>query len=123
MIGISISIFAFYFFFVLNSPKTKNNKDNKKESHQSVKPTPSKFDVFVRTLTGKLITIEVDGTCTIAQIKQKINEQLETIAEKQRLVFAGKQLEDHRSLDDYGIAKESTIHWVMTGCIGRRQSD
>ena len=73
----------------------------------------TKMQIFVKTLTGKTVTLDVKSNETIENLKLQFQAKEGTPPDQQRMIFAGKQIEDHRTLADYAIPHQAIIHLVL----------
>ena len=109
-ITLSLLLFA---FFSLTGLKATANSLQKKSTINSAGMKALADTIYVKTLTGKTILISIDLTDSVASIKKKIYDQEGIPIDQQRIIFAGKQLEDDKTLKSYNIQKKSTLHLIL----------
>lgn len=73
------------------------------------------MQIYVKNSYGVTVTLEVEPTTTIEEVKQKIQDLKGWLAENMRIIFAGKQLDDGRTLADYNISPDATLHLCIRG--------
>jgi ubiquitin len=71
------------------------------------------MQIFVKTLTGRTISLLVEEDESIRVVKEKLKDKEGVPVDEQRLIYGGHELKEDRTLKDYGIGREATLHFVL----------
>lgn len=111
---------ALYTAFFLTEPLERSSPQPRRHTQRKrprLLERTQPISIFVLNPTGKTLTVKVDGQATLDELKETIQDITDITPDSQRLIFAGKQLEDGGTLEDYGIRNGDTLH-VMLRLIG-----